>query len=114
MPPMWKTASGRDKSRTHRNELFLKLDGFIEHAVEAEKDRDLDKHWQTTAERIDAVLFVQLHGSLIHPLGIVFVLREASFMIGETAILRIDFVAAFWSGQSIDRMMIVIIMMARA
>jgi hypothetical protein len=36
-------------------------------------------------------------------------------MIGESLdIFRIDLVAAFWSGQSIDRMTIVMIMIASA
>ena len=51
-----------------------KLDGLIEHAVKAEKDRDLNDHRKAAAERIDAILFVELHRLLIHPLRIIFVL----------------------------------------
>ena len=51
-----------------------KLDGLIEHAVKAEKDRDLNEHRQATAERVDAILLVELHRLLVHPLRIIFVL----------------------------------------
>ncbi len=71
---MWKTVSGCDRSCTQRNGAVSKLDGLIEHAVKAEKDRDLNEHRQAAAERIDAILLVELHRLLIHPLRIIFIL----------------------------------------
>src|SRR5450759_4755567 len=46
---------------------------LAKHCEETEEDRDLNHHRQTAANRIDAVLLVELHHLLVHPSWIVFV-----------------------------------------
>src|SRR5437867_6538803 len=46
---------------------------LAKHFKKTKEDRNLNHHRQTTADRINAVLLVQLHHLLVHPSWIVFV-----------------------------------------
>ena len=41
--------------------LAAEFDGILKHPIEAEEDRNLDEHRQTTAERVDAVFLIETH-----------------------------------------------------
>ena len=53
--------------------LATEFDSVVEHAEESEEDRDLNEHWQTTAERVDSVFAVKAHRLGVELGGIVFV-----------------------------------------
>ena len=71
---------------------------LAKHFKKTKEDRDLNHHRQTTANRINAVLLVELHHLLVHPSWIIFVFvaqlldfwRERSHLAHGTVGLILD------------------------
>jgi len=69
---------------------------LAKHFKKTKEDRDLNHHRQTTADRINAVLLVELHHLLVHPSWISLYLSRSSWIFGESAaIWRMERLALF-------------------